>query len=277
MGYVELRAHTAFSFGDGSASPEALAARAASLGYTALGITDTADLGGIVRFGLEARRQNMKPVVGAELNIDGCPAAFLARSKEGFNNLASLVTRSRVGDLSTWKKGDGKKTRGRPRISWQQVAERREGLKVLTGPASGPVASSLRASDYRGAEYKLCQWRDVFGDKLAVEVQLHHTSGNEAALATALIELAERHRVPWVICHEPRYIDNAGRLVHDVLTALRYDITIDEALARGLLHPNGEWRLTSPEEMAARWKGREASVGEGGRSTTSRPPSSSTS
>jgi len=262
MGFVELRAHTAFSFGDGSASPEALAARAASLGYSAIGITDTADLGGIVRFGLEARRQNLKPIVGAELNIDGCPAAILVRSKEGFNNLASLVTRSRVGELSTWKKGDGKKTRGRPRISWQQVAERSEGLQVLTGPASGPIASRLRASDYRGAGYKLCQWRDVFGDRLAVEVQLHHTSGNESALASALIELAERHRVPWVICHEPRYIDNDSRLVHDVLTALRYDTTIDDALARGLLHPNGEWRLASPEEMAARWKGREAGLEE---------------
>ncbi|HMG12494.1 MAG TPA: DNA polymerase III subunit alpha, partial [Gemmatimonadaceae bacterium] len=186
----------------------------------------------------------------------------MARSKEGFNSLASLVTRSRVGDLSTWQKGDGKKTRGRPRISWQQVAERSEGLQVLTGPASGPVASCLRANDYRGAERKLCQWRDVFGDRLAVEVQLHHTSGNEAALATALIELAERHRVPWVICHEPRYIDNDSRLVHDVLTALRYNTTIDDALARGLLHPNGEWRLPSPEEMAARWKGREAGLEE---------------
>ena len=262
MGYVELRAHSAFSFGDGSVSPEALVARAALLGYSSIGITDTADLGGIVRFGLEARRQNVRPIVGTELNIDGCPTAFLARSKKGFNNLASLVTRSRVGELSTWKKGDGKKTRGRPRISWQQVAERSEGLQVLTGPASGPVASSLRSDDYKGAERTLCQWRDVFGDRLAVEVQLHHTSGNEAALATALIELAERHRVPWVICHEPRYIDNDSRLVHDVLTALRYNTTIDDALARGLLHPNGEWRLLSPEEMAARWKGREAGLEE---------------
>jgi error-prone DNA polymerase len=262
MGFIELRAHTAFSFGDGSASPEALAARAASLGYSAIGITDTADLGGIVRFGLEARRLDLKPIVGAELVIDGCPAAFLARTKEGFNNLASLVTRSRVGELSTWQKGDGKKTRGRPRISWQQVAERSEGLQVLTGPASGPVASSLRAGDYRGAERTLCKWREVFGDRLAIEVQLHHTSGNEAALATALIELAERHRVPWVICQEPRYIDNGSRLVHDVLTALRYDTTIDDALARGLLHPNGEWRLASPEEMAERWKGRETGLEE---------------
>src|ERR1700704_2265698 len=158
MGFVELRAHTAFSFGDGGVSPEALAAHAALVGYSAIGITDTADLGGIVRFGLEARRQNIRPIIGAELNVDGCPTAFLARSKNGFNNLASLVTRSRVGDLSTWKKGDGKKTRGRPRVSWQQVAERSEGLQVLTGPASGPVASCLRANDYRGAERTLCSW-----------------------------------------------------------------------------------------------------------------------
>src|SRR3977135_317163 len=105
MGYIELRAHSAFSFGDGRASPEPLPAPPASRGTTALGITDTADLGGIVRFGLEARRQNLKPIVGAELVIDGCPAAFLARTKEGFNNLASLVTRSRVGDLSAVPQG----------------------------------------------------------------------------------------------------------------------------------------------------------------------------
>ncbi|HZE09518.1 MAG TPA: error-prone DNA polymerase, partial [Gemmatimonadaceae bacterium] len=262
MGFVELRAHTAFSFGDGSVSPEALAIRAASLGYSAIGITDTADLGGIVRFALEARSQGIKPVVGGEVLVDGCPVAFLARSKEGFNNLAALVTRSRVGDLSSWKKGDGKTTRGRPRIGWDQVAERSEGLQVLTGPASGPVASSLRGGDFKGAERALCRWREVFGDRLAVEVQLHHASGNESALAAALIELAERHKVPWVICQEPRYIDNDSRLVHDVLTALRYDTTIDDALARGLLHPNGEWRLASPEEMAERWKGREAGLEE---------------
>ncbi len=199
MSFVELRAHTAFSFGDGAASPEALAARAASLGYGALAITDTADLGGIVRFCLEARRVGLKAIVGAELHIDGCPVAFLAQNKTGFNNIASLVTRSRVGELSTWQKGDGKKTRGRPRLSWQQVAERSEGVQVLTGPLTGPVASHLRNGDYREAERMLCRWRSVFGDRLAVEVQLHHASGTEAALSAALIELAERHSVPWVI------------------------------------------------------------------------------
>ncbi|MBA3405012.1 MAG: PHP domain-containing protein, partial [Gemmatimonadaceae bacterium] len=102
MAYVELRAHSAFSFGDGALTPEALVKRAAELGYHSIGITDTADLGGIVRFALEARRQGVKPVIGVELNVDGRPAAFMAKNAEGYHNIASLVTRSRVGALSGW-------------------------------------------------------------------------------------------------------------------------------------------------------------------------------
>jgi DNA polymerase III alpha subunit len=43
--YAELRAHTAFSFGDGAVSPEALARSARNKGYRWLGVSDNADLG----------------------------------------------------------------------------------------------------------------------------------------------------------------------------------------------------------------------------------------
>ena len=101
--------------------------------------------------------------------------------------------------------------------------------------------------------------RGVPGGALSIEVQLHHTGGHEAALAAELIELAERTGVPWVATQDPRYVDDRGRLVHDMLTALRYDLTIDEAAERGLLHPNGEWRLLSPARdggALARTRGR---------------------
>src|SRR5450759_3229263 len=95
--YVELRTHTAFSFGDGSVTPEAMVECAAAMGYSALGLTDTADLGGVVRFALKAWELKVRPIIGAELNVDGRPAAFLARTAEGYHNLASLVTRARSG------------------------------------------------------------------------------------------------------------------------------------------------------------------------------------
>jgi error-prone DNA polymerase len=102
--YVELRTHSAFSFGDGAVTPEAIAARAAALGYGAVGLTDSADLGGAIRFGLECRRQGIRAVVGAELKVDGHPAAFLARDLEGWRNLAALVTRARIGHWDWWRK-----------------------------------------------------------------------------------------------------------------------------------------------------------------------------
>ena len=263
---VELRAHTAFSFGDGAVTPEALIRKAADLGYHSIGITDNADIGGIIRFCLEAKRLGIDPVVGTELNVDGHPVGLIARSAEGYRNIAALVTRARLhSDLQKWEKGQNAKLRGRPRVSWKDVAERSAGVQALTGPASGPIAAKVAACEYSAAARSLSEWREVFGERLAVEVQLHHAGGCEAALASALIELAERNRVPWVAVNDPRYIDDKSRFVHDILTALRYDLTVDEAASRGLLHPNGEWRLLSPCEMRERWKGREEGLVESDR------------
>lgn len=260
MGYVELRSHSAFSFGDGAVTPEALAQRAAELGYPSLGLTDAADLGGVVRFVLEARRQGIKPIVGAELNLDGRPVALLVCDAQGYRNLAGLVTRARVGDLDTWDREHPHTHRGRTNITWTEVAERSAGLYLLTGPASGPLASSIRAGDRAAALRRLAEWREVFGSRLAVEVQRHDVSAQETALADALIELAESAGVPWVVAHDPRYLDRRSRLVHDMLTALRAGLTLDEAERRGALLPNGRWRLLPPEEMARLWAARPEGV-----------------
>ena len=281
--FVELRAHTCFSFSDGAISAEALARKARELGFTHLGITDTADLGGLAKFATEAmsplqdptctnaeRHDDglcrtcqfpVRPIVGAEIVVDGHPAAFLARNERGYQNLAALVTLARVGQWNEWdKKAQGKK-RGRPKVTWAQVIDHAEGLHALTGPATGELASLIRAG--RDTRDCLDRWREVFDDnRLTIEVQLHHTGGHEAALASELIALSESSGVPWVATQDPRYVDKTGRLVHDMLTALRYGLTIDVAAERGLLHPNGEWRLLSPERMATKWRGREEGLRE---------------
>src|SRR5690606_31793142 len=107
MNYTELRAHTAFSFGDGTMTPESLVARAADLGYAALGLTDLADVGGVLRFTLAAEKAGIRPIGGVELKVDGHPLALLARDAEGYRNIAALVTKSRIGDVARWSDGHG--------------------------------------------------------------------------------------------------------------------------------------------------------------------------
>jgi error-prone DNA polymerase len=282
--YIELRAHTCFSFSDGAVSPEVLAKRARELGYTHLGLTDTADLGAIAKFAVEAMsplkdpvcadaarhsdepcrrcQYPVRPIVGAEINVDGYPAAFLARDAEGYCNVAALVTAARVGQWETWDKKTQGKRRGRPKVTWEQVAAHAKGVHALTGPASGLLAALLRAGQHEEAKRCLARWRDMFDGRLAIEVQLHHSGGVESALATELIRLSEESGVPWVATQDPRYIDDRGRLVHDLLTAHRYALDVESAAERGVLHPNGEWRLLSPQAMAERWRGREEGLRE---------------
>ncbi|CAN5739351.1 error-prone DNA polymerase [soil metagenome] len=288
MSYAELRAHTAFSFGDGSMTPEALVRRAADLGYAALGLTDSADVGGVIRFTLAAERAGIRPIGGVELQVEGHPLALLARNAEGYRNIAALVTKSRLGDVARWggapngrgsadvevrrRREDDRGVnlerkyavplpqRGRPALVFGDLAEHAEGVWCLTGPASGEIATLLRTERRSEALFHLGRWREVFGDHLAVEVQQHHVGGHEGALAAALIETAERTGTRWCVSNDPRYLDSAGRLVHDLLTANRADVCVNTAAAWGLLLPNGEWRLKSPVEMARLWQGREAGL-----------------
>ncbi len=253
MTFVELRAHSAFSFGDGGVSPEALARHAKSLGYSTLGLTDHADLGGVVRFAVTCREQGLTPVVGVEFLVDGRPLALIAREALGFRNLAALVTASRVGNLRRWTKSTA--TRGRPRLTWSQVAERSEGLHLFTGPASGRLATLLRNRQSDEVDQLIDQYRAAFECRWAIEVGLHRAGRAEEALAGALIATAKRVGIPWVATQNPRYIDDGTRLVHEILTALRHGTDLPTATQQGLLHPNGEWKLLSPAEMATRWKG----------------------
>jgi error-prone DNA polymerase len=265
MQYAELRAHTAFSFGDGANTPEQLIARAAELGYGTIGITDTADLGGIVRAVCAGQQHNVRVIAGAELRMDGCPIALLARTEEGYRNLASLVTASRVGTWRTWDKKEAARMRGQPNVTWAQVCEHNAGLQMLTGSASGQIAQSLASGLRAHGSRLLSEWHEVFGSRLAVEVQMHHVGGNEAALAAAQIALAQWCAVPWVVAHDPRYIDDSSRVIHDVLTALRYNTTVEDAERAGVLHPNGEWKLLSPDAMRVRWRRAEQGIEESAR------------
>src|SRR4030067_277024 len=69
-GYVELHAHSHFSFLDGASSPQELIRRTADLSMPALALTDHDGLYGMVRFIMEAREVGIKPIVGAELTTD---------------------------------------------------------------------------------------------------------------------------------------------------------------------------------------------------------------
>src|SRR5215831_17827080 len=79
--YIELHAHSAFSFLDGASAPLELAGAAVALGYPALALTDHDGIWGSMEFAHCAKGLGLRPITGAELTIrvDGPKSALYQR------------------------------------------------------------------------------------------------------------------------------------------------------------------------------------------------------
>ena len=243
--YVELHCHSGFSLLDGASNPEALMARAAAVGMRAVALTDHDDLGGAVRWSEAGKEHGIGAIVGLEVTVraaagsDASHLTLLATSAEGYRNLSHLVTLARGAE------------RGAPAAPWDEVERHAAGLFCLTGCPFGDVPRRLAQEDEAGARERLGRLAEVFQGRVAVECW-DHALASERAVVPKLVALAGSLDLPWLVTNDVHYAAPKGRLVHDVLTCLRHQTTLDEAGT--LLRPNGEWYLKRPERMAHRWR-----------------------
>src|SRR5712671_633718 len=93
VSYVELHAHSAYSFLDGASQPEELAAQAAELGYPALALTDHDGVYGSLEFAHAAKHFGVRAITGAEVTLEGgAHVTLLVETSQGYANLCRLLT-----------------------------------------------------------------------------------------------------------------------------------------------------------------------------------------
>ncbi len=250
--YAELHCHSCFSLLDGAGLPELLVARAVELGLTALALTDHDDLGGAVRFATAARDTGLPGLIGAELTV-AIPGGgesdatllthlpLLARSRDGYANLSTLITLARRDS-----------PRGSPSVSLEELASHASGLFALTGCPRGWVASLAARGQLEASCEAAANLLDIFGrDGLAIECW-DHGLPEERETTRRLIDVAHALDVPWVVTNDVHYVRARDRIVHDVLSALRHQRPLDQMGTR--LRPNGEWYLKGGAQIARRWR-----------------------
>ena len=100
--FVHLRTHTEFSVIDATIRIDDVVKAAADDGQGALAITDLNNLFGTVKFYKEARGKGVKPIIGAEVFLEGMGAeaaalsriVLLVQSTQGYLNLSELLARA---------------------------------------------------------------------------------------------------------------------------------------------------------------------------------------
>src|SRR5260221_12971000 len=89
---------SAFSFPRAASLREDLVARAGALGYPAVALVDRDGVSGAPRFFKAARTAGLRPLVGAELTLEGGGCLpLLVESRRGYQSLCRLITHMKGG------------------------------------------------------------------------------------------------------------------------------------------------------------------------------------
>jgi len=215
--------------------------RAKEIGLGALALTDHDDLGGIVRFAQAAKEVELDALIGAELTLeDDSHLTLLVEDTGGYKNLCYLISQARSNCA-----------RGKPRVSYSDLMNRSSGLVALSGCPHGAIPASLARGNIDEGRRLSALMLETFGNNFFLELWNHYLP-QEEVICRQLLELSKVNSIPWVVTNNVHYASPAKRIVHDVLTCLRHEVTLQNAGRR--LRPNGSWYLRSPEEMAYLWR-----------------------
>lgn len=212
--FTHLHTRSWFSFQEGASSPEALVHRAAELGQRALALTDRHGVYGVVRFQRACRAHGIKPIIGAELDLEGAPIVLLARSRDGYGHLCQLLSAAHLEADDT------------PNVTFDLLQEHITDLFCLA------VATPQREEGGRGApaaavRRRLGRLKDLFGERLSMEVT-HHLLPEDSMRLPWLKRLSERTGIPLLATGDVRYATPAEYQRYDLLTCIRQGITVHD-------------------------------------------------
>ena len=224
--YAELQCTSHFSFLRGASSNDELFARAATLGIEALAIVDSNSLAGIVRAYEAARTTGVRLIVGCRLDLaDGSSFLVYPTDRAAYARLCRL--------LSLGKKRGGK---AKCQLDWSDLVAYGDGLISVLVPDEADETCALH----------LRRLREAFGDRAYMALTLRRRP-NDALRLHELSNLAVRARVPTVVTNDVLFHVPERRILQDVVTCIRRNITIDEAGFRRERH--ADRYLKPPDEM----------------------------
>ena len=222
--YAELHCRSNFSFLEGAAHPEELAEVAASLGLSALALTDRNGLYGVVRFAEAARAVGLPTVFGVELDCVSIPShttkgsvVLLAKGPTGYARLARAISEGQLA---------GRK--GEPVFTCDAVGGTVNGeCFVLTGGRDGAVVRALEEHGPAEAERVLRFLIDCFGQSNVLVELWDHGDPIDTVRNDQLVLLAASLDLECVATNNVAYAVPVQHRLATALTAVRHRASLD--------------------------------------------------
>ncbi|MBI1300498.1 MAG: PHP domain-containing protein, partial [Alphaproteobacteria bacterium] len=152
--FVHLHVHSAYSLAEGAIKVKDLVKLCANNNMPAVAVTDTNNLFGAMEFAQEAAEAGIQPIFGCQVQLeDGTQLVLIAQTELGYKNLCKL-TSSYFMD----------------KITHDSLKKFSAGIICLTGGIKGAIAQALLHGQTESAETEIKKLKEVYGDRLYIEL-----------------------------------------------------------------------------------------------------------
>lgn len=254
--FVHLHVRSMYSLYDSLGDLKDIVKKAKELGMDAVGLTDRAGMYAAVEFYQAAKKEEIKPIIGVEVNVakdrltdkrarvddQAYKLTLLAENNAGYQNLLKIVSQSFLEGFYY-----------RARTDKEALRERHEGVIALSGTTGGEIPKLLLSHDEEGAERVARQYADIFGnDNFFLELVYHPESSTQNEANEKLIELSKKTGIPVVATREVLYLNPDDRDAQDALRCIHDGKLLSDQNRFSV--SNIDHSMCAPEEMIEAFK-----------------------
>ncbi|MEM9262662.1 MAG: DNA polymerase III subunit alpha, partial [Pseudomonadota bacterium] len=244
MSFVHLHLHSAFSLSEGAIPVRKLADLCLEQKVPAVAVTDSNNLFGALEVSETMSSMGIQPIAGVQQSIVGLSAedddvphlVLLAQNELGFENLMAI---SSAGFLESVR-DDG------PCVDLALLEKKSDGLICLTGGYDGPINKLIRSGKNPAAQSALSTLKELFPDRLYLELQRHSDRPDHEA-EDFLLNEAYAADLPIVATNEPFFPFREDYEAHDALLCISEGTYVHQDDRRKV---TADHYFKSPSEMA---------------------------
>ncbi len=222
--FVHLHTHTHYSLCDATPTVKKLVNKAKFLGMPAIAVTDHGNLFGAIEFYHEAKKNNIKPIIGCELYISTSRHSerFIQSGKKNYHHLIVLA-KNNEGYRNLIKLASTAYTDGfyyKPRVDKETLKEHSNGLIALTACLGGEIPQAIMNNDEQLASYAIHEFVETFGkDHFFLELQ-NHGIEKQKIVNDGLIALSKKLNIPLIATNDVHYMNQDDYEAHDILLCI---------------------------------------------------------
>lgn len=245
-GFVHLRFHSEYSITDGIVRLDPILEAVAEQGGVALGITDSMNIFGALRFYSHAIADGIKPIVGCDLwvtNLDPSKRdkpyrlTIYCQNHEGYLKLCELLSK---GWMENQYLG-----RGEVRLEWF-TEENCKGLICLSGGPQGIIERHILAKKFDEAEAIAQKLVKAFPGRFFIDLQRAGRK-NDNAIASKMANFAVKMNLPPVATHPIQFLKKEDFRAHEVRCCISGGFVLEDSRRPKDYSP--EQYLKTEEEM----------------------------